>query len=369
MAHHKKTRIHGRSVKRKRHRKSKRVSFVGRGLRPQKAKYLYIIGNGFDLHHNIPSSYNDFKEWLEDNDIDTLYKVENILETDEPKWWNEFETNLGKPFAVKLYAESVAFENQPDYASDDYRDRDLYVAEYEVERELGSLINDLKSDFQEWASQLSAGDGGLAVRLEAKDSVFLTFNYSLTLERLYGIPADRVKHIHGNALDKESIVVGHGRDYGSYRKDLEDDLPEPPSDLLTEEFERWLEDAADRYSDDYPTSQAKDAAASAMKDIQKNVPCIITKNREFFRSLNDIEKMYIYGFSFAEVDLPYLMEVAKNVNMKNIDMEISYYSDNDKKKAETFCELMNLTPKKVMFIKLENIKKYKQQSLFKLSAK
>ena len=37
----------------------------------------------------------------------------------------EFETNLGRPFAVKLYAESVAFENQPDYASDDYRDREF----------------------------------------------------------------------------------------------------------------------------------------------------------------------------------------------------------------------------------------------------
>ena len=40
--------------------------------------------------------YNDFKEWLEDNDIDTLYKVENILKTDAPKWWNEFETNISR---------------------------------------------------------------------------------------------------------------------------------------------------------------------------------------------------------------------------------------------------------------------------------
>jgi hypothetical protein len=104
MAHHKKTRIRCRSAKRKRHRKSKRVCCSDRGTCLERAKHLYIIGNGFDLHHHIPSSYNDFKEWLEDNDIDTLYKVENILETDEPKWWNEFETNLGKPFAVKLYA-------------------------------------------------------------------------------------------------------------------------------------------------------------------------------------------------------------------------------------------------------------------------
>ena len=27
-------------------------------------KMLYIIGNGFDLAHNMKSSYRDFKEWL-----------------------------------------------------------------------------------------------------------------------------------------------------------------------------------------------------------------------------------------------------------------------------------------------------------------
>ena len=44
-----------------------------------KAKHLYIIGNGFDLHHHIPSNYSDFKEWLKENDIDTLCKIEEIL--------------------------------------------------------------------------------------------------------------------------------------------------------------------------------------------------------------------------------------------------------------------------------------------------
>ena len=84
----------------------------------------------------------------------------------------------------------------------------------------------------------------------------------------------------------------------------------------------------------------------------------------FFQSLNEIEKIVIYGFSFAEVDLPYLIEVAQNVNMKSIEMEISYYSDNDKKKAEAFCKQMNLISKEVTFIRLEDIEKYKQLSFF-----
>ena len=54
------------------------------------------------------------------------------------------------------------------------------------------------------------------------------------------------------------------------------------------------------------------------------------------------------------------------MNIESIETEIAYYSDKDKKQADTFCELMSLTPKKVTFIKLENVKKYKQLSLFDL---
>lgn len=28
-------------------------------------KSLYILGNGFDIHHGINSKYSDYHEWLE----------------------------------------------------------------------------------------------------------------------------------------------------------------------------------------------------------------------------------------------------------------------------------------------------------------
>lgn len=32
-------------------------------------KTLYLIGNGFDIHHSIPSRYSNYQNWLEENDM------------------------------------------------------------------------------------------------------------------------------------------------------------------------------------------------------------------------------------------------------------------------------------------------------------
>lgn len=41
-------------------------------------KHLYIIGNGFDLHHGINSSYKNFQEWMHENNPDVIEKVDEI---------------------------------------------------------------------------------------------------------------------------------------------------------------------------------------------------------------------------------------------------------------------------------------------------
>ena len=220
----------------------------------------------------------------------------------------------------------------------------------------------LKSDFQQWASELPEGDGSLSIIIETKESIFLTFNYSLTLERLYGIPRDRILHIHGSSRDKESIVVGHGRDFDSYRNDLTDDFPDPPDKLTSNEYEQWFNEMS-QTSDDYPTSQAKDAAASAIEMMRKNVSEIIAANADFFNSLQDVDNIHIYGLSFADVDLPYLLEIVKNVDIQNTDLEISYHSEKDLEMANGFIKKIP-RPRKVDFIKLDDIILHKQLRLF-----
>ena len=301
-------------------------------------RHLYVIGNGFDVHHHIPSRYLDFKKWVEENDYDTISKLDEILGvwSGDDIWWNDFETNLGDVSVVKEYTENVAFENQPDYGSDDYRDRDLYDAQIKVERDLGGLIENLKDDFQKWASLLPAGEYERIVKVEQKDAFFLTFNYSLTLESLYTIPASQILHIHGVAKDKESIVVGHGRSYSEIREELDNDIPNPPENLSEEEYDEWCTEVASQYEDDYPSTQAKDAAADAVYSIRKDVEGIITRNKRFFDSIAPVEFVHIYGFSFAQTDIPYIDAILSHISAGKVSFEVSWYSDRDKERIQSF---------------------------------
>ena len=53
-------------------------------------KHLYIIGNGFDLHHGINSSYKNFQEWMYENHPDVIEKVDEIYGICNEEWWSEF---------------------------------------------------------------------------------------------------------------------------------------------------------------------------------------------------------------------------------------------------------------------------------------
>ena len=265
----------------------------------------------------------------------------------EQAWWNEFETNLGNVTEVKGYAEMIGFENQPIFTSDDSRDWYSDSASIEVDGDLGVLIDEIKGYFQLWASALPAGDDKSVVRIETEQSFFLTFNYSRTLERLYGIPEEQILHIHGCSSQRDSIVVGHGRSYEDIRFDLNNDSIY----------------SSGGQEDDIPTSQAKDAAADAIYEIHKDVTGIIEANSAFFQSLDSVEKVHIYGFSFAETDLPYIDTILNNVDKEKVMYEVSWFSLSDKDRVIAFFDSRSLLGQ-VTLMRLEDIERYTMPGLF-----
>ena len=112
---------------------------------------LYIIGNGFDLHHEIPSGYKDYREWLELNNPDVLNTIDNLFGYCNSNWWKHFEESLASVETLRIAVEKTA-EN-----STIERDSDWYVAENEVERMIDEAFEDIKSSFYEWINSLPHG--------------------------------------------------------------------------------------------------------------------------------------------------------------------------------------------------------------------
>ena len=65
---------------------------------------IYILGNGFDLAHNLKTSYRDFRDYLEDTDLEYLIQLEEMygyypeskISMVQDNLWKEFEYQLGE---------------------------------------------------------------------------------------------------------------------------------------------------------------------------------------------------------------------------------------------------------------------------------
>ena len=80
-----------------------------------KYKNLYIIGNGFDQHHNINCSYNNFMEWTKKNDNVFFFKLTHVYD-DACKcdWWRDFENSLAQ-LNISFYANKKGNLYDPEY--------------------------------------------------------------------------------------------------------------------------------------------------------------------------------------------------------------------------------------------------------------
>lgn len=62
--------------------------------------------------------------------------------------------------------------------------------------------------------------------------------------------------------------------------------------------------------------------------LRKPTNNIIKNNRKFFESLdNSISNVYSYGFSYSAVDKPYIKEIIKRLDTRNMVWHLSNYND------------------------------------------
>ena len=287
-----------------------------------KGKHLYIIGNGFDIHHDIPSKYfckdggDCFRKWLDKNDCDTLCEIDDNFGYNTDEWWARFEDNLASIETLRVAYEE-AFEHYPNFGSDDFHDRDWYEAELATERRLNKVYYDIATAFERWIAQLPPGNKKKKIRMNYVDSIFISFNYTHTLEELYGIPSDRILHIHG-CVGNDSLIFGHGYQYEAIQKRME-------------EFER-VEDG------DYVYQRAKDAAIGGVASHRKNVEEIINNHRQWFDNLKHITHIQILGHSLGDVDLTYFYKIFESCDRDRIFVEYSCRNEKESRRAEAIVQ-------------------------------
>ena len=175
------------------------------------------------------------------------------------------------------------------------------------------------------------------VNMETHDSYFITFNYTLTLENLYGINPQRILHIHGCVNYDEEFILGHGKSFEELEEQNRIKIPVPPPNITDDELSQFYESC---YGNELHEQLAIGAAIRGIASQKKPVLEIIQKYKSYFDSIKDIECIHVYGLSLSDIDLPYLKYFADK--FKTIEWEFSYYEskdldNNDLDNIESFC--------------------------------
>ncbi|MBC1585709.1 hypothetical protein HB917_10915 [Listeria seeligeri] len=164
---------------------------------------LFIIGNGFDLAHGLPTSFNpDFREIAEANE--SAPDFWELFQSSGPNIWSDFENLLGRPDFNEL--QEIFDPFKPDYYSDYERDRDSIIRQADISGNLQESIDEFVHKAENQLINTSIIKS-YADEFD-NDTLFLNFNYTHTLEFVYGISEYNVLHIHGT-LRNNNIVLGY----------------------------------------------------------------------------------------------------------------------------------------------------------------
>jgi hypothetical protein len=296
---------------------------------------LYIIGNGFDRHHGIRSAYEDFGAFLKIHDSTIYGLIEEYFSIDD-EYWSSFEARLANFDAHALKERASDFLIP--YSADEWRDSSHHDFQFEIERVVGALSRDLKSQFARWIRQLEVPDPttipSKLLRLNTS-ATFLNFNYTGSLITLYGVRPDQLLHIHGSAADADNeLILGHGwnaKDRRSFNHGL--DLEE------TDTREAEGNQIIDRY----------------FEQTFKHTDRVIAAHQSFFEGLRETQQIIVMGHSLADVDLPYFEEIIRHVDGPRVRWRVSYYLDDDPPKFRRQLERLGVPGHSVEFHRLAEL--------------
>lgn len=279
---------------------------------------LYIIGNGFDIHHELNTSYGAFATWLKANNTPLYNRCSEYLMGDNPALWNEFENCFSYIDYDRIEDEASVFLHS--YSTENWSDSYHHDYQYEIEQITKDLSINLIQAFTEWVSvvdrQISNSSCVTSKIPLNPDAHFLTFNYTSTLTKIYNIPTEQTKHIHGSC-SHGGIVLGHAYE------------------VAPDQFTGQADEETDvRIADGYGLIQ--NYFNRTLKPSKK----IIESNAGYFKNLQYASKVFVLGHSMSEVDKPYFDKIAEVT--RNIPWTVSYYGEESKNDLTTALQKLEI---------------------------
>lgn len=283
---------------------------------------LFILGNGFDLAHGMPTGYGDFKKWLVANHRkDVIEELQSAYPRKGDKdflLWSEFEHALGE-YDINTVI-NWSWENL--FLSEVSLGNQLFNNNL-IDTQLPDIINEA---FTKWMRSIPMPTRP-AFDFISSNAIYLTFNYTDTLEQLYHVPEQQILHIHGMASRREKLIVGHNRmiDPSVYWDDKLD---------VRENNERMQ-----RLTD--------------MNDLCKPVYEIIERNDDFFQGLCAVQDIHILGHSCDEIDYPYFEKVKESVS-KGAKWHFNPYRKKDENNMAQLIDFVGIDYEQTTGIKPES---------------
>lgn len=274
---------------------------------------LFVIGNGFDISHDLKTSYDDFRKYLiSDTKIETNYLIvpESKMDRDGSMIYDEVdvlsmlfyliseaEANTEKWSNIEASLANLNFSEVFDY-NDDVLDEDGDIDYWKTSCNNEDIASNLviptltiQQLFSKWINTIDVSEAKVKVdfvKLIKNEDLFLTFNYTETLEEVYEVSNEQICYIHGK--QNEEIYFGHGD----------------------------TDDITDYYMEKHIGSE--NSISEIYENLRKKTELALESKINFFNRLSgaDIQEIYSYGFSFSEVDMIYLKEICKRVDTRKI---------------------------------------------------
>ncbi|MAZ03672.1 MAG: hypothetical protein CMN56_11095 [Sneathiella sp.] len=287
---------------------------------------LVIIGNGFDLHHGLQTSYGSFVQFAK-NHSPSVYKLLSELFLASYEWmgldlpdavseedfiydrWCEFERCLGLIDDEEFGQRSR--EDISEYMQEIGMDESLVI---EFIENIASILD----TFRKWVADIDLSQGRQGNFNFDPATVFVNFNYTETLETFFGVDVSRINYIHGSRTRSDCLIVGH--DESPPDPQSKHDLP----DIQNNPFYGYL------------------------RMTQKPVKTVLPKLSAWLNSHPNVELISVRGHSLGTVDWPYFQAISQKFPTAN--WSFSYFDSNGLEDVRTFVNHLGIDSSKILSV-------------------